>query len=56
MAPLKRLSTAQRIGLVAAAIFYVVAGTLHFTKPAVYLRIMPPYIPWHVWMVRVRSL
>jgi len=37
----------------AAAIFYVVAGTLHFIKPAVYLKIMPPYIPWHSAMVRV---
>jgi uncharacterized membrane protein len=36
-----------------AAISYVVAGTLHFIKPAAYLRIMPPYVPWHVWMVRV---
>jgi uncharacterized membrane protein len=52
MARLKILSTAQRIGVVLAAIFYVVAGTLHFIKPEVYLKIMPPYIPWHVAMVR----
>ena len=52
VALLKRLSTAQGIGLMAAAIFYVVAGTLHFIKPAVYLKIMPPYIPWHSAMVR----
>lgn len=51
MAFLKSLSTAQRIALVCAAIFYVVAGSLHFIKPDAYLKIMPPYIPRHVAMV-----
>jgi uncharacterized membrane protein len=50
------LSTAQRIGVLLAAIFYVVAGALHFLKPEPYLRIMPPYIPWHVAMVRVSGV
>ena len=53
MAHLKILSTAQRIGVVLAAVFYVGAGALHFIKPDPYLRIMPPYIPWHLSMVRV---
>jgi len=35
------------------AIFFVAAGSLHFIRPEFYLRIMPPYIPWHVAMVRV---
>jgi uncharacterized membrane protein len=48
----KRVSTPQRIGLVSAALFYVSAGTLHFIKPDAYLKIMPPYIPWHAAMVR----
>lgn len=43
---------AQKIGVVLAAIFYVAAGTLHFIKTDAYLRIMPPYIPWHLFMVR----
>lgn len=51
--PSENLSTAQRIGVALAAIFYVVAGALHFLKPEPYLRIMPPYIPWHVAMVRI---
>ena len=50
---MNNLSTAQRIGLVLAAIFYVAAGALHFIKPAPYLKIMPPYIPWHVPLVRI---
>jgi uncharacterized membrane protein len=53
VALLKSLSTGQSIGVLSAAIFYVAAGTLHFIKPAAYLRVMPPYIPWHVAMVRV---
>jgi uncharacterized membrane protein len=51
VALLKSLSLAQRIGLVSAALFYVVAGMLHFIKPDAYLKIMPPYLPWHVAMV-----
>jgi uncharacterized membrane protein len=47
------LSIAQRVGLILAAIFYVGAGTLHFVTPDPYLRIMPPYIPWHAAMVAV---
>jgi uncharacterized membrane protein len=53
---LKRLSTAQRIGLVFAAIFYVVVGTLHFIKTEAYLRTMPPYVPWHLPMVRISGV
>ena len=50
---MNRLSTAQKIGLALAAVFYVGSGVLHFRSPAFYLRIMPPYIPWHVAMVQV---
>jgi uncharacterized membrane protein len=53
VARLRILSTAQRIAVVVAAVFYIVAGALHFIKPAPYLRIMPPYIPWHAAMVRI---
>ena len=53
MARLRILSTAQRIAVVVAAVIYIVAGSLHFIKPEPYLRIMPPYIPWHPAMVRI---
>lgn len=53
MALVNRLSTAQKIGVALAAVFYVGAGTLHFLRPEFYLRIVPPYIPWHVAMVQV---
>src|ERR1700734_1129213 len=43
----------QRIAVVVAAVFYIMAGSLHFIKPAPYLRIMPPCVPWHLAMVRI---
>ena len=42
--------------MVIAAVSYMVAGALHFVKPATYLKIMPPYIPWHAAMVRVSGV
>jgi uncharacterized membrane protein len=33
-------------GRIALAVFFMVAGTLHFLFPAPYLRIMPPVLPW----------
>jgi uncharacterized membrane protein len=39
-----------------AAILYVFAGALHFVKPEAYLKIVPPYIPWHLLMVRISGV
>ena len=33
------------------AAFYVLAGVNHFLHPAPYLKIMPPYLPWHRFLV-----
>jgi uncharacterized membrane protein len=33
------------------AAFYVYAGIMHFLNPDFYLRIMPPYLPWHLELV-----
>lgn len=38
------------------AIFCIVAGILHFLKPAAYLRVMPPYIPFPLMMVYASGL
>ena len=43
----------RRIFLLAAAVSYVVAGVFHFVKTDSYLKIMPPWIPWHLAMVYV---
>jgi uncharacterized membrane protein len=47
------LTAPQKIWVVIAAIFYTVAGSLHFLRPAMYMKIMPPYVPWHLAMVYV---
>jgi uncharacterized membrane protein len=33
------------------AAFFVAAGVNHFINPAFYLKIMPPYLPWHLTLV-----
>jgi uncharacterized membrane protein len=47
------LSRTQIVFLALAAIFFTFAGILHFAIPATYLKIMPPYIPWHRAMVYI---
>lgn len=44
------------MGCVLAAMLYISAGTLHFVKPEPYLKIMPPYIPWHALLVQLSGL
>jgi uncharacterized membrane protein len=46
----------RRIALVLAAAFFITAGILHFTKTAFYLKIVPPYIPWHLAMVQISGV
>lgn len=31
-------------------LFFVLAGINHFVDPAFYLKIMPPYLPWHEFL------
>lgn len=33
------------------ALFMVGAGTMHFVRPDFYVKIMPPYLPWHLVLV-----
>ena len=47
---MKRL---KRFSLGLLAIFYTVAGILHFVKPENYLKIMPPYLPAPLALVLV---
>ena len=37
-------------------LFFVLAGLNHFVSPAFYLRIMPPYLPWHLPLVYLSGL
>lgn len=38
------------------ALLYVAAGVNHFLNPAVYLRIMPPWLPWHSLLVTLSGV
>src|SRR6218665_325780 len=38
------------------AVFYIVAGVYHFVNPGFYLKIMPPYFPFHKAAVWVSGL
>jgi uncharacterized membrane protein len=41
---------------VALALFFIVAGTVHFIVPAPYLAIMPSYVPWPSAMVALSGV
>jgi uncharacterized membrane protein len=45
---MNRIKTASKYLL---AIFMIGAGTMHFVRPEFYLKIMPPYLPWHLALV-----
>lgn len=37
-------------------ILFIAAGLYHFINPDFYLRIMPPYLPWHLFLVHLSGL
>jgi uncharacterized membrane protein len=41
------------LGRIILAIFFIVAGSLHFLVPQSYLKIMPPYLPAPLLLVRI---
>jgi len=45
------MSRAQTIAKYLYAIFLIGAGAMHFIKPDFYVKIMPPYLPWHLELV-----
>ena len=44
------------ISLYIMALFYVLAGINHFTHPGFYLKIMPPWMPWHNLLVLISGI
>ena len=46
----------KEISLYIMAFFYLAAGINHFIMPRFYLKIMPPYIPWHLPLVYLSGL
>jgi uncharacterized membrane protein len=37
-------------------ILFVAAGVNHFVKPDFYVKIMPPYLPWHLELVYISGM
>jgi uncharacterized membrane protein len=37
-------------------LLFALAGLYHFVNPAFYLRMMPPYLPWHLFLVYLSGL
>lgn len=37
----------KEISLYIMGSIYILAGIMHFVKPKFYLKIIPPYLPWH---------
>lgn len=38
------------------ALFYAAAGINHFVHPDLYLKIMPPWLPWHFQLVFISGV
>jgi uncharacterized membrane protein len=38
------------------AIFFVLAGANHFINAGFYLQMMPPYLPWHLFLVYLSGI
>jgi uncharacterized membrane protein len=41
------------IGRTILGVLFIVAGSLHFFAPEIYVKIMPPYLPWHLALVYI---
>jgi len=50
------MSQVKSISKFLLAIFMIVAGMMHFANPAFFLRIMPPYLPFHKELVLVSGV
>ena len=37
----------KHLSRILLGLLFVAAGVYHFVNPAFYVRIMPPYLPWH---------
>ena len=45
------MSLVKRVLLYVMAAFYMFAGVMHFLRPEFYAPMMPPYLPWHGFLI-----
>lgn len=38
------------------ALFFLLAGAWHFVSPQAYIQIMPPYLPWPLWLIYISGI
>ena len=50
------MSLPKRILLYVMAVFYMFAGVMHFVRPEFYRPMMPPYLPWHDFLILLSGL
>ena len=50
------MSRIKTISKYLLAIFMIIAGIMHFANPALFLKIMPPYLPLHKELVLVSGV
>lgn len=41
------------MGRAMLALLFIAAGSIHFIVPQIYMKIMPPYLPWHLPLVYI---
>ncbi len=46
----------QRASTWLFGLMFIAAGVNHFVRPDFYVRIMPPYLPWHLELVYLSGL
>ncbi|MCB9603114.1 MAG: DoxX family protein [Sandaracinus sp.] len=49
-------SRSKRVSWFLLALLYALAGLNHFLDPGFYLRMMPPYLPWHEGLVALSGV
>lgn len=54
--PDNNMSKLKTVLLYLLGFFYIFAGVMHFVRPEFYLKMMPPYLPWHLPLVYVSGV
>lgn len=50
------MSVTKTISKFVLALFMITAGIMHFVNPEFFLKVVPPYLPWHSELVSVSGV